>query len=108
MLQHILGFRKFSSLCFIVMSTIIPESPSSQLQLVLRWLDHFAQGTYEKTRTILTDDFVQYIVPSSVGLFPMDKDEAVSNGAEFRSLCDEMRVCPTQFRCLLTGVTYMI
>jgi hypothetical protein len=55
----------------------IPESPSSQLKTVLRFLDLVKAFDLAEIEKLFTDDFVQSTFPLSLNLPPRTKQEDV-------------------------------
>jgi hypothetical protein len=58
------------------MASIIPDSPSSQLQVVIQWLEgHSHTSDVSKVGATMSEDCVHQILPSSLATSDLDNED---------------------------------
>jgi hypothetical protein len=74
----------------------IPEFPSSQLQLVLRYLDLIKDFDLAQVEKLFTDDFVQSTQPRSIKVPSRTKEEDL---AFLRGFAEQLERKPLEVSC---------
>ncbi|CAL1717448.1 unnamed protein product [Somion occarium] len=53
----------------------IPANPSPEVKLIIAWMTALCDGDFDKLATLVTEDFVHYVHPSSLGFPKRNKTE---------------------------------
>lgn len=73
---------------------VIPAKRSVQLQVVIDFFTAFCHKEFDKVSTFLTDDYVHYVLPKSLGLPPSDKSGWIKYVREIMPIYNNFKVNP--------------
>ena len=74
------------------LSGALPAEPSAQLQTAIDFLTLFCNKDLEKLSTLLTDDYIHYLLPKSLGSPPCGKVAWVKQMQEALRTVDHFKV----------------
>ena len=74
------------------LSGVLPAQPSAQLQTAIDFLTLFCYKDLEKLSTLLTDDYIHYLLPKSLGSAPCGKVAWVKQMQEALRTVDGFKV----------------
>ena len=74
------------------LSGALPAEPSTQLQTAIDFLTLFCNKDLEKLSTLLTDDYIHYLLPKSLGSPPCGKVAWVKRMQEALRTVDHFKV----------------